>query len=123
MTTQDRAKAHYRTPKGLLSKRYDDMSRRVRGKLSGDRKTCPWLGLPCLDRDSFLKWATNHPDYLRLFRQWETDNYARRSAPSVHRIDSSRGYLLDNIAWVTQLENSLEALEKGKETRKKKRGK
>jgi len=109
------------TLRGMLTVRYSDMSRRVRGKPSGDRKTCPWLGMEVCSVKEFVAAAMADEKLKRLHADWVANDFARRYAPSVHRIDSTRGYTLDNITWVTQHENSLEALAKGQETKRRKK--
>jgi hypothetical protein len=109
----------YRKPHRYLVYRYRDMKARVNGKLAGDQKSRLWLGLDLLSKDQFMNWAKNHPDYLALHQAWADAGYPRRLSPSIHRIDRSKGYTLDNIAWVTQQQNSSEALELGRQTRAK----
>lgn len=44
--------------------------------------------------------------FHELFLSWEQSNYSRKLTPSVDRIDSSKGYYLGNMEWVTHSENS-----------------
>jgi hypothetical protein len=106
---------YYRTPRGVLLYRYRDMRDRVRGKplRTGMEKTpqnCPWKGMELAPYQEFLSWALAHPDFQRLFKQWADNGFVRRFAPTVHRIDRSRGYTLDNIEWITHRANSRIAL-------------
>lgn len=63
-------------------------------------------GRTLLSKEAFYRWAEDHPVYLHLFREWEQAEYDRKLAPTVDRIDSSKGYTLDNMEWVTHSENS-----------------
>lgn len=107
-----------------LRRRHYEMSRRVKGKLSGDRKTCPWFGLECLSKAEYDKWSQesiNLAAYSLLHIAWKQAGFPRYLAPSVDRIDSTIGYIPSNMIWVTHQENSRRALAKGKETQAKKR--
>lgn len=59
-----------------------------------------------LDKELFYVWANNSPEFFRLYAEYVESNYERRLAPSVDRVDSSKGYTVDNMEWVTQSENS-----------------
>jgi len=107
---RQRSQRYYRTMLGYLYSRHRDMRKRVAGKPDGGGKSCPWLGMECCGRDEFVEWALAHPEFIKLHTNWMNDNYSRRLAPSVHRKDRTRGYTLDNIQWITQQANSIEAL-------------
>ena len=100
--------AHYRrTITGFLSRSYSHMSERVRGVGVVPHKQKYWYGKPIMPREVFYEWSKNHPDFLRLFKRWTTAGHPKRLAPSVNRIDSSKGYTLDNVEWITQSQNSM----------------
>lgn len=79
------------------------MSRRVRGK-STNRPDL-YLGLPILPRDVFVNWSKNHPDFLNLYKRWFTSGFYRSLTPTVNRMNSSKGYTLNNIEWMTNSQN------------------
>lgn len=80
------------------------MKRRVEGNAPHNRGN--WAGKPILSRDVFMSWAKNHPTFLHLYKQYVMTDFNRKLAPSINRINSSKGYLLDNIEWVTNSQNS-----------------
>jgi hypothetical protein len=88
----------------FLSNLYCCMNRRVRGKATS--RPDLYLGLPILPRDVFYNWAKNHPDFLSLYKRWITNNFDRKLAPSINRMNSSKGYVLGNIEWMTFSQNS-----------------
>jgi hypothetical protein len=64
-----------------------------------------WVGKPILPKEIFVEWGTNHPTYLKLYKRWVMSGFDRKLAPSVNRIDSNKGYTLDNIEWMTNSQN------------------
>ena len=113
---------YYRTnPRRTLMQRYNDMKRRTQGKPAGDRKSQIWLGMELCDQTEFVDWSMNNSNFLELWEAWVAADNQRTLAPSVHRIDRTRGYTLDNIEWRTHIEKARESLAKGKETRAAKR--
>jgi hypothetical protein len=41
-----------------------------------------------------------------MFSAWELSNYHRKLTPTVDRIDSEFGYIVENMQWLTHSENS-----------------
>lgn len=97
-------KKYEKTHKGFLMRKYRNMQSRVEGIQW--RKAHLYEGKQILPRDDFYDWAISHPDFLALFDQWIESNYDRKLSPTVDRIDSSKGYILDNMQWITHSENS-----------------
>lgn len=89
----------------FLSRVYTSMLNRVKGK-GGAHNRGNWRGKSILPRNIFVTWAKNHPDFLSLYKQYFTGNFDRRLAPSINRMNSSKGYTLDNMEWMTQSQNS-----------------
>jgi hypothetical protein len=97
------------TIKAFLTKMYRDMKARVTGTKKGavaDRSKHIYLGKPILPRDVFIQWAKNHPDFLSLYKRYVMNDFERRLAPSINRMDSKKGYTLDNMEWMTSGQNS-----------------
>jgi hypothetical protein len=80
----------------------------MKSRISGVQKAKHHLydGKTLLSKEDFYAWATNNPEFQALFNVWEASDYDRKLTPSVDRVDSSRGYELDNMEWVTHSENS-----------------
>lgn len=66
-------------------------------------------GKPILSHEAFLLWSLNQSRYLLLHASWAEAGYPRKLAPSVDRLDNTKGYVIGNMEWVTQQENSLRA--------------
>lgn len=97
-------KKYEKTKKGFLMRLYRNMQSRIKGiqKL----KFHLYDGKEILSRDSFYNWALSCKEFHELFQKYEEAHFDRKLAPSVDRIDSSKGYSLNNMEWVTHSENS-----------------
>lgn len=101
-TNNASTKKYEKTPKGYLMRSYRNMKSRV----TGIQKTGSWTGKELLPKEDFYVWALSDPTFKRLFAAYEESGYERKLAPSPDRIDSSKGYTLDNMRWLTHSENS-----------------
>lgn len=97
-------KQYEKTPRGFLMRAYRNMQSRVEGVQRPHSTT--WRGKELLDRDDFYEWALSDEEFNRLFWEWTMAGYERRLSPSVNRKDTSVGYTLENIEWLTHSENS-----------------
>lgn len=93
-----------RTKKGKIMRIYRNMLSRVTGVQK--QKFHLYQGKEILPKNEFYDWAISSNDFHSLFDAWVESGYERRLAPSVDRIDSSRGYEVGNMEWVTHSENS-----------------
>lgn len=96
-------KKYEKTKKGFLVRCYRNMLSRVTGVTKN--KNHLYLGLDILDKDKFYEYSLNNKDFNNLFLKWENSGYDRKLTPSIDRIDSNNGYLIDNIQWITFSEN------------------
>jgi hypothetical protein len=87
-----------------LGRIYSNMKQRVEGRGAHNRGN--WKGKPILPKEVFKTWARNHSIFLGLYKQWTMSNFDIKLAPSVNRINSSKGYTLDNMEWMTNSQNS-----------------
>lgn len=99
---------HNATITSFLNKVYNDMKARVNGKTKkSDAKY--YVGKPILSKDAFTNWARNHPDFLKLYKQYFMSRFDKKLAPSVNRMDSNMGYTLNNMEWVSFSQNCMMA--------------
>ncbi len=96
-------KKYERTKGGKLMRTYRNMLSRVRGVQW--RKAHLYSGKDILPKDEFYEWSLSDPAFHRLFDDWVASDFDRKLAPSIDRIDSQRGYVVDNMEWVTFSEN------------------
>lgn len=82
----------------------------MRARIAGKGKDSEYYaGKSLLSKDVFMTWARNHPDFLKLYKQYFMSKFDRRLAPSATRMDSDRGYSLNNMEWVTASQCSMMA--------------
>lgn len=89
---------------GFLMRAYRNMKSRISGvqKL----KFHLYENKELLDKQEFYDWALGSAQFYKLFGDYRASNFQRKLAPSVDRVDSSKGYHLENMEWVTMQENS-----------------
>lgn len=97
-------KKYEKSKPGFLMRTYRNMKSRVTGIQY--KKIHLYGNLPLLDKDSFYSWSISNSDFNTLFDNWVCSGYDRKLTPSIDRIDSNSGYILDNMRWITHSENS-----------------
>lgn len=102
-TGNSETRKYEKTKSGFIMRAYRNMESRVKGIQW--RKAHLYAGKPLLPREQFYEWAITSGEFHELFAAWELAGYARQYTPSVDRIDSRRGYELDNMRWVSFTEN------------------
>jgi hypothetical protein len=93
-----------KTKKGFLVRMYRNMKSRTCGIQK--KKSHLYLGLTLLEKDLFYDWALSSEQFNSMFSAWELSNYHRKLTPTVDRIDSEFGYIVENMQWLTHSENS-----------------
>lgn len=97
-------KKYEKTVDGFLMRSYRNIKSRCTGVQN--RKAHLYLGMVFLDKPAFYNWANSNSDFLSLFKTWSNNDYDRKLTPSVDRIDSKKGYAIDNMRWITHSLNS-----------------
>jgi len=97
-------KKYERTKKGKLMRTYRNMQSRVSGIVK--QKAHLYSGVDVLTREEFYEWSLNNEDFNALYEQWVLSGYDKKLSPSIDRIDTSLGYVIGNIRWLTHSENS-----------------
>lgn len=93
-----------KTIKGFLMRKYRNMLSRVSGVQS--EKAHLYKGKSILNKDDFYSWAKSSFTFIELWNKYVDSCYDRKLCPTVDRIDSSLGYDIENMEWVTHSENS-----------------
>lgn len=89
---------------GYLMRKYRNMKSRIAGVQK--KKHHLYRGLEILPIDEFYIWSICSPEYELLFEKYKESGFDRKLAPSIDRIDSKKGYVIDNMRWITHSENS-----------------
>jgi hypothetical protein len=104
-------RAFDRSFEGLVYRRYRDMKSRIKGAPQYEDL---WKGLELISKEEFVKWSLNDPDYQKLHFNWVNSQWNRKLSPSIHRIDSSIGYVIGNMRWITnQQHTEIHSFKKG----------
>jgi hypothetical protein len=93
-----------KTPKGFLMRLYRNMQSRIEGVQKAKHHL--YKGKSLLSREAFYEWGLSSEMFHSLMDDYYVSGFERKLAPSVDRVDSSRGYSIDNMEWVTMSENS-----------------
>lgn len=97
-------KKYEKTPNGFIMRLYRNMKSRISGVQV--QKHHLYKGKELLSKEDFYSWAKSNPKFWELYEVYKNSGYDRKLAPSVDRVDSSKGYMLDNMEFVTHSENS-----------------
>jgi hypothetical protein len=49
----------------------------------------------------------NNTTFWRLYADWQAHDYDRDFAPSIDRIDDTKGYTMDNVQWLVWRDNRM----------------
>lgn len=86
----------------LLKHKYRGMYERV----NGIRSIRNSLGKELCSYAEFIDWFNkNKKQFIKLYKKWEKSGFERKLSPSIDRIDSSKGYSIDNIQWLALTDN------------------
>lgn len=98
-----------KTVRGFLMRSYRNMNSRVKGIQKS--KSHLYEGKEILSKEDFYNFGFSSPEFYKLFGEYKESGFDRKLCPSPDRKDSSKGYTIDNLQWVTQQINSIRGLE------------
>lgn len=85
--------------KSFIMKRYRTIKSRIKNHSL-------YKNVALCTRDEFLNFSLDCKELTRLFKEWQNSGFRQHLVPSVDRINPKRGYMVDNIRWVTHSDNS-----------------
>jgi len=94
-------------PEFYISVRYTELKQRcvhVRNDKYGR-----YIGKEYCTLEEFKTFTNKDDTFINLFNKWKENKHPFKLAPSIDRIDSSKGYILGNLQWITHSENSLKS--------------
>jgi hypothetical protein len=92
--------------KRIFRQRYNGMKKRVKGG-NGGRSSAK--GRELLSLEDFLGWCHRedvYKEFMKLYNEWMSEEFPLFLAPTIDRINSDKGYMIDNIQWLSQSANS-----------------
>jgi len=60
---------------------------------------------PSYTRTEFKLWALSDVEYNKIYSAWVASGCEKDLAPSIDRLDETKGYSFDNVQWVTSDQN------------------
>lgn len=97
---------HHYSYKRIFSHRYGSMKARIEGTTIRPYKV---QGKELVDKQDFIAWCYREDIFdifEKIYNTWKDSGFMNKLAPSIDRIDNSRGYALDNIQWINKSDNS-----------------
>lgn len=108
----DWAREYGRTFKGFFNNTYGRMCWRIKTSKA-------YQGLEIMSRHQWISFKADTEDVRRiLWQAWKDSGHQLRLAPSIDRIDLTKGYVRGNCRWITQGQNSAGSRTKWKPSKK-----
>ena len=93
-------KKRYYSFDGYMKTLFNNIQRRVRSSNYNNR-TCEFT------KEEFMSFMEKNIDqYSKLYNNWKDNEYKKKYAPSIDRINNDGNYTLDNMQVITHGENS-----------------
>jgi hypothetical protein len=86
----------------FINRMFTLMQMRVRGQGNMSKY---YIGLPLCLRQEFYDFALKDKNLIKLYKQWQKNDYDHKLIPTPDRIINSKGYTIDNIQFLTLSEN------------------
>lgn len=84
----------------IWTRRYAHMKSRVEGRSTNPSGA---QGKELMSREDFFDWCKekqNFNMFLTIYIEWAEEDFELWFAPTIDRIDSTKGYTADNIQWM-----------------------
>lgn len=91
-------------PKFYLGTCYSEISRRTG---IGDPRRPDYKGKMKCSKEEFINRFIEDDKFLTQYRLWQENSFKRGFAPSIDRIDNDGGYTLDNLQFLSNIENAV----------------
>lgn len=91
----------------IFNHRYDGIIRRCE-KGGTDGRPYKVTGKEYLSKTEFIEWCykeENYKKFVEYYKIWVDSNFEPRLRPSIDRINSNKGYTLENMQWLSLSEN------------------
>lgn len=99
----DKNRHRYSIPR-IFNHRYAGIKTRCKGI----GRTYTVTGMKYLSKSEWKSWCyepDNMKKFMNYYNKWMEAGFSNKTAPSIDRIDSSKGYIVGNLQWLSQSEN------------------
>lgn len=83
---------------------WGEIKRRSTQKVPNREYIC--FGQEFCTKEEFIERFLTDPKFLKLYKEWQESGFKRGLAPSIDRIDGNLGYCINNIHFITNIENA-----------------
>jgi hypothetical protein len=90
-------------PEFYLGTCFSEMSRRVK---TYDPLRPNYFGKDICKRDIFIDTFKNDLAFLNLYKNWQDNNFKRKYAPTIDRVNNDLDYTIDNLKFISHYNNS-----------------
>ena len=90
-------------PSFYLGTCYSEISRRCK---TFDVKRPNYYGKIKCTKQEFMDKFLKDKDFLNLYKNWQINEFRRKFAPSIDRIDNNGDYILDNLRFIIHGQNA-----------------
>jgi hypothetical protein len=109
----DKKRDHYNFQR-IFNQRYAGMKGRVKGARTRKDGMPKYriFGAKLLTKEEFMGWCNtpeNMETFKKLHKDWELSNFNRFLTPTIDRINNDQEYTLDNIQWLSHVDNRLKS--------------
>jgi hypothetical protein len=106
MALSEKEKKYRNSPRGYLNRIYNGVKTRCTN--TKNKRTKSYHGLDFMTWEEFLEWGFTE-ELVAMHKNYLDSGKDRKLAPSVDRIDPTKGYVKGNVQWLTLSENSRRA--------------
>jgi hypothetical protein len=93
-------------PEFYLGTCYSEITRRTG---IGDPRRPKYKGLPRCTKDEFISRFLKDTNFLNQYKLWQESGFKRGSAPSIDRIEEEKGYIIENLQFLSNIENGIKS--------------
>ncbi len=64
-----------------------------------------YYGKEFCDKEDFLNYFVGNKQFLKLYKKWQQSGFQYKEIPSINRFNNKKGYILNNLEFITHSKN------------------